>query len=161
MKKNYLAAASLALTAVTLVSAAACGGTGDIVSNNADPERTFTYWIHTADGTGVGGVYDSYDQNPGVLYLTKDPYTYKSASGSDGSYTQGGEVTNSVALRFQAATTGQEQNSWITALGSGEVDILELDYASETVLTIHVRERQAPRPHLVGGTLYAQLPQIR
>ena len=137
MKRKYLAALTFSMTAVTLVSAAACGGKGDIISNTADAERTFTYWIHTADGTGVGGVYDSYDQNPGVLYLTKDPYTYKSASGSGGSYTQGGEVTNNVALRFQAATTGQEQNSWITALGSGEVDILELDYASETVLTMY------------------------
>ena len=91
----------------------------------------------TVDGTGVGGAYESYDQNPGVLYLTKDPYTYKSASGSNGSYTQGEEVTNNVALRFQAATTGQEQTSWITALGSGDVDILELDYASETVLTMY------------------------
>ena len=134
MKRKYLAALTLSMTAVTLVSAAACGGKVNITSNTADAERTFTYWIHTADGTGVGGAYESYDQNPGVLYLTKDPYTYKSAAGSNGSYTQGEEVTNNVALRFQAATTGQEQNSWITALGSGEVDILELDYASETVL---------------------------
>lgn len=137
MKRKYLAALTFSMTAVTLVSAAACGGKGDITSNTADAERTFTYWIHTADGTGVGGAYESYDQNPGVLYLTKDPYTYKSASGSGGSYKQGEEVTNNVALRFQAATTGQEQNSWITALGSGEVDILELDYASETVLTMY------------------------
>lgn len=137
MKRKYLAALTFSMTAVTLVSAAACGGKGDITSNTADAERTFTYWIHTADGTGVGGAYESYDQNPGVLYLTKDPYTYKSAAGSGGSYTQGEEVTNNVALRFQSATTGQEQNSWITALGSGDVDILELDYASETVLTMY------------------------
>ena len=52
MKRKYLAALTLSMTAVTLVSAAACGGRGDITSNTADAERTFTYWIHTADGTG-------------------------------------------------------------------------------------------------------------
>ena len=136
MKKISLTIAAVGLSAVTLI-ASGCGGTGSIVSNEADPERTFTYWIHTQDGTGVGGVYDSYDQNPGVLYATKDPFTYKTAVKNGDTYTQGEEVTNNVALRFQSATTGQEQNSWITALGSGQVDILELDYASETVQTMY------------------------
>ena len=137
MKKIVLSIAAVGLSAVTLLGVTGCGSKGNIVSNEADPERTFTYWIHTQDGTGVGGVYDSYDQNPGVLYATKDPFTYKTAVKSGDGYTQGEEVTNSVALRFQSATTGQEQNSWITALGSGQVDILELDYASETVQTMY------------------------
>lgn len=137
MKKAVLSAAAVGLSAVTLFGVTGCGGNANLVSNTADPERTYSYWIHTADGTGVGGVYDSYDQNPGVLYMTDKEYTYKSASGTNGSYTQGEAVTNNVALRFQAATTGQEQNSWITALGSGSVDILELDYASETVQTMY------------------------
>lgn len=137
MKKVLLSAAAVGLSAVTLLGITGCGGKGNIPSNEADPERTFTYWIHTEDGTQVGGVYDAYDHNPGVLYATKDPFTYKTAVRSGDGYTQGEEVTNNVALRFQSATTGQEQNSWITALGSGQVDILELDYASETVQTMY------------------------
>lgn len=109
-------------------SATGCGGKHNIVSNNADPERTFTYFIPKQDGVGVGGSYDSYDQNPSILYLTKDPFTYKNKEGQ--------EVTNNVALRFSAATLGQEPNGFITNLDAG-VDILDMDYATETARTMY------------------------
>lgn len=135
-KKLIISLGAIAMATTVLFSAAGCGGKGSVVSNTADPERTFTYFIPKVDGIGVGGSYDSYDQNPQVMWLTKDPFTYKTATKSGDTYVQGEEVTNNVALRFESSTTGQEQNGFITNLNSG-VDILDMEYAPETARTMY------------------------
>lgn len=132
-RKRLRRTVSLALAAGMILSLTGCGGgkDGAVASNTADDVRTFTYFIPKQDGVGVGGSYESYDQNPSILYLTKDPFTYKSAEKQGEGYVSGEEVTNQVALRFVAATLGQEQNAFITNLNDG-VDILDMNYAPET-----------------------------
>lgn len=136
MKKKIITIASLALAGLTAFSFAGCGGKSSIKSNTADAERTFTYYIPKEDGTGVGGKYDSYDQNPSIIYLTQDPFTYKTATKQGNTYVQGEEVSNNVALRFTSATTGQEQTQFIANLNNG-VDILDMNYATETAQTMY------------------------
>lgn len=134
--KLFISGGLLAAFTIVAIGATFISGSSTLKSNEADPARTFTYFVHVVDGTGVGGHYDAYDQNPGVLYLTKDPFTYKQAVKSGNTYTQGEEVTNNVALRFESAVATQEQNGFITNLNSG-VDILEMDYAPETANTMY------------------------
>ncbi len=126
-KKIFTSIGAVVMAIGFAFSATGCSPKHNLTSNNADPERTFTYFIPKQDGVGVGGKYDSYDQNPSILYLTKDPYTYKDKDGN--------QVTNSVALRFSAATLGQEPNGFITNLNAG-ADILDMDYAPETARTM-------------------------
>ncbi|MCR4562534.1 MAG: hypothetical protein K5694_04975, partial [Bacilli bacterium] len=126
----------LPLMATATLVGCSSGANTKLVPNTADPERTFSYFVHAVDGTGVGGYLDSYDTHPAVLYLTKDPFTYKQAVINGNDTTLGDEVTNKVALHFESATTGQEQNGFITNLNSG-VDILEMDYAPETAQTMY------------------------
>lgn len=118
------------------LGAAACSKT-DIVANTADAERTYNYWTPIVDGTGVGGDYDTYEQNPCIWYQTAKDWTYYTASGTGGDYSMGGQVTNNIALNFYAPSTGQEQNSFLTNLRSGEMDIMELSYSPDTVTEMY------------------------
>ncbi len=124
------------LSMLPLLLAGCGGGSTELVPTTADPERSFSYFVSKVDGTGVGGYFSSYDVHPSALYLTKDPYTYKQAVDTGSGLHLGDEVTNNIAFHFESATTGQEQNGFITNLNSG-VDILEMDYAPETAQTMY------------------------
>lgn len=136
LKKMGICALTALIGAGICTSITACGGS-DIQATTADASRTFNYWVTMTDGTGVGGAYETYEQNPGVLYWTQQDYTYMTAQKQGDTYVQGEEVTNNVALHFEYPATGQEQNSFITTLASGTADILELDYAPETVTKMY------------------------
>lgn len=120
------------------VTAAACGSKTDIKATTADPERTFSFWISTVDGTGAGGVYDKYEQNPGVVFLTDREFTYKtSTKNADGSYTLNDTTqTNNIALNYLSPAPGASaQTSFITSLNSA--DILELSYSPDSITTLY------------------------
>ena len=137
-KKIGICALSVLIGASVCASITACKGHSDIVATTSDAAHTFNYWVSMTDGTGIGGVVDTYEQNPAVVHFTEQDYTYKSAQKQGNSYVQGEEVTNKVALHFESPTVvGQEQNSFITSLNSGKTDILELDYAPETVTKMY------------------------
>ena len=137
-KKIGICALSVLIGASVCASITACKGHSDIVATTSDAAHTFNYWVSMTDGTGIGGIVDTYEQNPSVVYFTEQDYTYKSAQKQGDSYVQGEEVTNKVALHFESPTVvGQEQNSFITSLNSGKTDILELDYAPETVTKMY------------------------
>lgn len=120
------------------LTAAACGGKADITATTADPERTFSFWISTVDGTGAGGVYDKYEQNPGIVFLTDRDFTYKtSTKNADGSYTLNDTTqTNNIALNYLSPAPGASaQTSFITSLNSA--DILELSYSPDPITTLY------------------------
>ncbi len=138
LKRIGVCALTALIGAGACVSFTACGGKSKIVATTSDAAHTFNYWVTKTDGTGIGGDYKTYEQNPSIVRLTDRDFTYKSATKDGNSYVQGGEVTNKIALHFEyPSVIGQEQNSFITSLASGTTDILELDYAPETVTKMY------------------------
>lgn len=138
LKRIGVCFTSLVLGAGLCVSfTTACAGKSSITATTSDAAHTFNYWVTKTDGTGVGGSINNYEQNPGVVWATERDFTYKSAVKGDSGYTLGDTVTNKVALHFESPVSGQEQNSFITSLASGTTDILELDYAPETVAKMY------------------------
>lgn len=132
MNKKKILILSIFLIILAMISLTSCSKKNELIEDSTDPERTFTYFISKQDGVGVGGKYATYEENPSIKYLTKDPFTYRSATKEGDEYVLGEEVTNKVALKFTSATLGQEQNGFITNLNNN-VDILDLNYTPETV----------------------------
>ncbi len=121
-----------------LATLAGCGGS-DIVATVADPERTFNYWVVQSEGTGAGGLYDTYAQNPGVVYMTDKDQTYSPAVKSGDGYTkESSTVTNKIGLNFEAPMAGASpQQSFLTSLNSGTTDVLDLAYSPDTVVSLY------------------------
>ena len=131
---------SLVLVAAMCAPITACGSKSDIVATKADASRTYNYWTSETDGVGAGGLYQQYEQNAGIVYMTDQDRTYNTATkNADGSYTKNSEtVTNKVGLHYEAPMAGASpQQSFLTSLNSGKMDVLDLSFSPDTAVELY------------------------
>ena len=111
---------SLALAAVTALSALTLGGCG---SSGAGSENTFSWWIYATDGKGT--FYTDYDDNPCIQWINQQYWNTE-----EGGLADSEENGTKIQLTFQAPIAGSENDNFNTMISTGEyTDVIDLNVA--------------------------------